>query len=147
MARGRRALGRDNEGGAALVEMALILPLLLLLLIGMIESGWAFSNQLDVRHAAREGARLAAVDAGDSAALVAGTCARMKATLATNSTVALGGGGGDLGDDAVITIAATHTTLSGLLDAIFGGIIFTEPVIFRLEQDASWSTVGATACP
>ena len=54
---------RSQESGAALVEMAVILPLLVLLLFGVIEASWAFAQANDVRHGAREGARLAAVEA------------------------------------------------------------------------------------
>ncbi len=55
-----RVFTRSNEGAAAL-EFALIAPILLALLFGMIEFGFAFQAQLAVNHAAREGARSAAV--------------------------------------------------------------------------------------
>lgn len=55
-----------KEKGQALVEMALILPVLLLLLFGIIEFGRIFSAGLMVTHGAREGARLGAVGAADS---------------------------------------------------------------------------------
>ncbi|MFZ5754762.1 MAG: TadE/TadG family type IV pilus assembly protein [Bacillota bacterium] len=57
----------QKEKGQALVEMALILPLLLLLVFGIIEFGRIFSAGLVVNHGAREGARLGAVGALDSA--------------------------------------------------------------------------------
>ena len=41
------------------IEFAIAAPLLFLLLFGIIDFGWAFSQNLDVKHAAREGARLA----------------------------------------------------------------------------------------
>ena len=53
---------RPRERGAVLVEFAIISPVLALLLFGVIEFGWAFSQNLDVRHGAREAARLAAVE-------------------------------------------------------------------------------------
>lgn len=43
--------------GQALVEFALILPLLLLLILGMIEFGWLLNGKLVITSAAREGAR------------------------------------------------------------------------------------------
>ena len=55
-----------KEKGQALVEMALILPVLLLLLFGIIEFGRIFSAGLMVNHGAREGARLGAIGAADS---------------------------------------------------------------------------------
>ncbi len=55
-----RHRARRDEGAAAL-EFAIVLPVLLLLLLGMIEFGYAYQAQLAVTHAAREGARFAAV--------------------------------------------------------------------------------------
>ena len=53
-----------REKGQALVEMALILPFLLVLLVGMVELGVALQRQMIVVNAAREGARLGAFGAG-----------------------------------------------------------------------------------
>jgi Flp pilus assembly protein TadG len=47
--------------GAAAVEFALVLPLLLALLFGIMEFGLVFKDQLAVLQAAREGSRIAAV--------------------------------------------------------------------------------------
>ncbi|HHY05466.1 MAG TPA: pilus assembly protein [Clostridia bacterium] len=57
---------RGQGKGQALVEMALLLPLLLLLLFGIIEFGRVMSASLIVTHGAREGARYGAVGATDS---------------------------------------------------------------------------------
>jgi Flp pilus assembly pilin Flp len=51
---------RDQEGAAA-VEFALLLPLLVLLLFGMIEFGLAFNSRIQATNAAREAARRAVV--------------------------------------------------------------------------------------
>ena len=51
---------RDQEGAAA-VEFALLLPLLVLLLFGMIEFGLAFNTRIQATNAAREAARRAVV--------------------------------------------------------------------------------------
>ncbi len=50
-----------NNRGQALVEIALVLPVFLLLLGGVVETSRAFFTYLTVNHAAREGARLGAV--------------------------------------------------------------------------------------
>jgi Flp pilus assembly protein TadG len=67
--------------GQALVEAALVLPLLLLVLVGIMEVGRAWNIHQVVTHAAREGARAAAVwhdtgNAEDSAKAVAGRSLR-----------------------------------------------------------------------
>lgn len=54
-----RAQSRDDRG-AALVEFALILPVFLLLLLGMLTGGIAFDRKQSVTSAARETARYAA---------------------------------------------------------------------------------------
>jgi Flp pilus assembly pilin Flp len=59
--RATRKLSRSERGASAL-EFALIAPVLVVLLAGFIEFGFIFQAQLAVTHAAREGARLAAVD-------------------------------------------------------------------------------------
>jgi Flp pilus assembly protein TadG len=51
-----------DERGVALVEFALVLPVLLLLLIGMLDFGKAFNYWLDETHLANEAARWAAVN-------------------------------------------------------------------------------------
>ncbi|MDP2181480.1 MAG: TadE/TadG family type IV pilus assembly protein, partial [Actinomycetota bacterium] len=53
-----------GEHGAAALEFAVVLPVLLTLLFGMLEFGFMFQAQLAVTHAARESARLASVQNG-----------------------------------------------------------------------------------
>jgi Flp pilus assembly pilin Flp len=57
----RARLGRD-ESGVALVEFALVLPLLLLVLFGVLEFGRIFNYWIDETHLANEAARWAVVD-------------------------------------------------------------------------------------
>ena len=53
---------RHPERGAAAVEMALVLPVLLFLLMGMIDFGRAYNAQIQLSAAAREGVRLASLN-------------------------------------------------------------------------------------
>ncbi|MDQ6752148.1 MAG: pilus assembly protein [Actinomycetota bacterium] len=50
-----------SERGAAAVEFALIVPILLLLLIGIIEFGRVYNAQIELTGAAREGVRVMAI--------------------------------------------------------------------------------------
>lgn len=52
---------RQREKGAAMVEFAIVLPVLLLLVFGIIEFGRAYNTQLTLTHAAREGVRAYAI--------------------------------------------------------------------------------------
>src|SRR6185369_16886837 len=54
--RGRLAKG---ELGAELIEFALVLPLLLLLVLGIVDFGFLFQRLEVITNAAREGARIA----------------------------------------------------------------------------------------
>lgn len=49
-----------GDDGAALVEFALILPLLVMLLLGLFSGGLAYNQKLDLTHATREGSRYGA---------------------------------------------------------------------------------------
>ncbi len=51
---------RGDHRGAALVELALALPLIVMLIVGMVSAGVAYNHQLSLTHAAREGGRYAA---------------------------------------------------------------------------------------
>ncbi len=137
--------GVGDERGAALVEFALVAPLLLLLTFGMIDAGWAFFQNLEVRHGAREAARLAAVDWGSSAAIIDQTCARMNATGNSDFSVALAHqGAGKVGDTAAVTVTRAHESLSGFLP-FFDNLTLQTDVEIRLEQKASW-TDGTDTC-
>lgn len=50
-----------NEHGQAMVEFALILPILLLFIAGIIDFGWIYHNQLSANNASREAARYIAI--------------------------------------------------------------------------------------
>ena len=54
-----------QQDGAAAVEFALLLPVLILLLFGFIQFGLAFNSRIQATNAAREAARLAVVGIDD----------------------------------------------------------------------------------
>ncbi|HEY5889979.1 MAG TPA: TadE/TadG family type IV pilus assembly protein [Acidimicrobiia bacterium] len=147
------SLSTDNcrtrkERGASLVEFAFIAPFLLLLLLGIIEFGYFFAEFNDVRHGAREGARVAAVNAGDNAFLRAETCNAMD--LTTNITVRFTDGvTGAIGDVGTVAIEANPSSLSGLaLIEVFLPDTLTSTIEFRLEQPSTdWNSDGsAVSC-
>ncbi len=59
---GRRSGNDSRDRGAVAVEFALLLPMLLLLLFGIIDFGRALNAQITLTQAAREGARLASLN-------------------------------------------------------------------------------------
>lgn len=56
----RRRAGRTGEGGQAMVEFALVLPIFLLILMGTLEYGAAIDHRTAMAYAVREGARVGA---------------------------------------------------------------------------------------
>lgn len=56
----------DNEAGESMVEFALVLPVLLLVLVGVVQFALIHHAQNVVTTAAQEGARLAAAEGGDA---------------------------------------------------------------------------------
>lgn len=65
-------MGRHNrrygQEGASLIEAAIIMPVLLLVIVGILEVGLAFKDFLTVSYISREGARIAALAGDDTGA-------------------------------------------------------------------------------
>lgn len=59
MVRVLRRRGGSRARGGAIVEFAVVLPVLITILFGIIEYGWVFMVRQTLQHAAREGCRLA----------------------------------------------------------------------------------------
>ena len=155
--RGARVLAR-RDGGASLVEFALALPVLALLLFGIIDFGWAFSQNVDLRNAAREGGRLAVVNFGASS----DPDARREEIIAeiqerstdlenakTEVFVAVqdddgDGTTGERGETVVVCLSYPLKSLSGLT-AFFLDRDITSKAVMRMEQVAAFSSGGSTS--
>ena len=146
-----------HDKGASLVEFAIVGPLLIMLLFGIIEMGWLFARNVDVGHGAREGVRLATVDFGDQAAIVAETCNRMGlATLSNGTGVSVtlarsdadgNGSSNDVGDMASVSVVAPGTTMTGLFNWVLPpSLELTSTAQILIEQAPSWTT-GTLNCP
>lgn len=106
----RRAQRRRGERGATLVEMALVLPLFLLLVFGIIEFGFYFAQANEVRYAAREAARVAGVD-GDVGAVAAAVCENL--TLVDGGEFTVDVASSETGGSGVINVDAEYNSLTG----------------------------------
>jgi Flp pilus assembly protein TadG len=98
-------LRRDN--GQTLVEFALVLPLLVLVLFGILQFGVAFHNYLGITDAARVAARAAAVKRTNSPCVAARTA--IQQTVSTTqwgqiSSRITCAAGANVGDPVTITI-------------------------------------------
>jgi Flp pilus assembly protein TadG len=141
-------LRRNQDRGAQLVEFALLAPLLLLLLLGIVEFGWLFSQNNDVRHGAREGARAAAVNLGSNTAIRAAACDSMDLTspVTVQFTDSGSGAAGEYGSAEVVAAPDSLSGL-GLIEAFLPSTL-SSAVQFRLEQpsDAWGSDGGPVSC-
>lgn len=57
---------RNNERGQTMTEFALVLPIMLVMLLGIVQFGVAFNNYVTLTDAVRAGARKAAVSRNES---------------------------------------------------------------------------------
>ncbi|TJX14162.1 pilus assembly protein [Tissierella creatinini] len=118
---------RKNEKGQSLVEFALVLPLLILIVVGIIEFGWLFNGKITLTSAAREGARVAAILKDETTA-----------TSAVNQTAALSGLTITDVDYNYITggpynVNKVRVTVEGSMDPLVG-LFISGPV--SMEADA-----------
>lgn len=154
---------RKDDRGVAAVEMAMVLPLLVLLAFGVAEFGWAFAQKMDLNSAAREGARIAANIVGPTGDVQDLLCA----------TLDVGGLGGTITMDASQSpddpgpattppgtrgavgrfwIRANYNSLTGFFDVFTSGVTMTSTVDFRVEviSDTTpvwWSSSSGFTCP
>lgn len=135
----------DKSRGAAVVEMALLLPLLSMLLLGLVDSGWLLMQNMDVRHGAREGVRLAALSQGNTASIALATCDHMDDS--SNTTVTLAGSGGSLGSQVQATVTKQADTVTGFVDWAFSPpVALSFTATFRLEAVPTSWTDGTVSC-
>jgi Flp pilus assembly protein TadG len=124
------AAARDR--GAVAVEFALLLPVLLLLVFGMIDFGRAINAQITLTQAAREGARLAALGQPD---IVSRTQAA--ATGLSPVTVTVTACPADAGPDADASVTTSYSfsfvTPVGAIAGMFGGSGFGSPITLTAQ--------------
>jgi Flp pilus assembly protein TadG len=107
----------DDDRGAAAVEFALLVPILLLLVFGIVDFARGFSAQLTVTHAAREGVRVQALGG------TAGEVSTATQSAATPLTVTVGTGACTQGQPTTVTATTQFTYITPLSNfmIMFGG--------------------------
>lgn len=148
-----------GDRGVALVEFALVAPLLLLLLFGAIDFAWVFAQNVDLKNGAREGARLAAVNGGptssfgSAADVVAAVRARSPELDSDDLAVSVqltdddaDGTAGERGETFVICVRYPARSLSGVTSTFLSGDI-TSKVVMRHEKVATFGSGESTNWP
>jgi Flp pilus assembly protein TadG len=119
-----------NEDGAAAVEFALIVGLLAVLIFGLLEYGLAFWQVQNLRSAAREGARVAAVR-GDATEVRSHMVASAAGSLSGSWTYTQNRtcDGSDANNGQEVTIQINNASLSGAVQEAFRvSIPFLPPI-------------------
>ena len=140
----KRLQNRRRDRGANLVEFAILAPFLILLLFGIIEFAWVFATNLDVKHGAREGARITAVNTPDTGNvdLAAEICSRMSMVGSDTATTITWASDGTpaVGEGVIVTVSTPLSTLTGIMDWAFGSVPTLDSTVeMRIEQPPDWS--------
>ena len=129
---------RREEHGVALVEFALVAPLLLVILFAMLDFGRTFNYWIDATHLANEGARWAVVNKNpassgslqqyiqqqaDTDELRNGGSSSVPSALQV--CISFPGGSSALGNPVQVTASVTYNWLPCLSDQALGGLTST----------------------
>lgn len=120
-----RFRGRRDDGAAA-VEMALLLPFLLLLVCGLVDFGRAYNAKVTLTHAAREGVRVWALTQDVDKVQQTSRDAAVGLDPLTVTTTAC-----EFGKATTVTVGYEFsyvTPLSGLMSLFPGGSAVSNPM-------------------
>jgi Flp pilus assembly protein TadG len=120
-----------SERGAAAVEFALVAPLVIFLLLGIVEYSKAFQVQATLADAAREGARVMALanDAGSARTAVRSAATTVPITDAQITVTPASCAGAPLTANVTVTVQYHQPFLSGFLGGT--GVDLTGTAVMR----------------
>jgi Flp pilus assembly protein TadG len=136
-------LKRDEEAGASAVEFAIILPVLILFLFGIIEFSILFYDKAVITNASREGARAGIVyrypervTEGEIQQVVIDYCADHLITFAETPSLTISTTPGlEAGDPLTVTVDYYYQflVLPNFVTALTGGINLAATTVMRME--------------
>jgi Flp pilus assembly protein TadG len=133
-----------NEDGQALTEFALVLPVMLLILFGIIQFGIIFNNYINVTAASRQGARTGAVSVSSgcsgepsvitSAAQSAATGLNTSnMTVTSNISTLCAGNNGSVPQGGQLTVTVTYPYSVSLLGLVVSSGNLSSSTTMRIE--------------
>lgn len=130
MVRGMHRRRGNGERGQATVELALVLPLVVLFALVTLQLGILAKDLVLVHHAAREGARAAAVEptGGAARAAVVGSSSLESGRLGVSLS-----GGTSRGSRTTATVTYRAATSVPLVGALIPDVTLTASVTMRVE--------------
>jgi Flp pilus assembly protein TadG len=108
-------MASDRERGAAAIEFALVLPLLIVLVFGIVEFSIAYNHKQGLHAAAREGARLASLPTSTQADIQDRVNSALQGVISGTPTITISVAGDStvdppcqdhIGDTVVVTVSA-----------------------------------------
>jgi TadE-like protein len=123
--------GGGPDGGQATVELALVLPLVAVLLLGLVQVAIVARDQVLVAHAAREAARAAAVDGDPDVAK--GAAERAGPLAADRLTVAVSGRDG-VGSRVRVVVGYREPLRLPLIGEVVRGLELRSEATMRVER-------------
>ncbi|MCF0109855.1 MAG: pilus assembly protein [Erysipelotrichaceae bacterium] len=129
-----RRLHKDEEG-QAMVEFALVLPILLMVLCAIIDFGWLYYNSISLKNAAREGARYAVIHYEPGTTWKDDATNRMMASMVgVDNAVAIVSD--PVGQQITAQVSSDTPLLTGFLSTIMGrnSITLHASCVMRLEN-------------
>lgn len=121
-----------SQKGQSLVEVALVLPVLVLLLFGIIDFARVFHVYLTMDHAGREAARAASI--GKDNTTVINTAINGASTIGlTTGHINVSTGARTSGSNVTITITYPINFLTPVIGDIVGNLTLTDTTTMRVE--------------
>lgn len=121
----------SNDRGQSTVELALILPVVVMLALAVVQVGLVVRDQIRVVHAAREGARAAAVSAE---AHVADAAVERNGGLSGDRVSVSTSGRGGVGTDVTVVVEYRARTDLPLVGPLLPDLVLTAAATMRVEQ-------------
>lgn len=145
----------NRENGASAVEFALVLPVLMVILFGIIEFGFVLYDKAILTNASREGVRrgivykwdpatsvVIAVPAADITSTVSSYCATYLVSLGSGTAVPTTTVTGNCAvPDSSLTVTVSYPysflVLPNFVGSLTGGITLTGTTVMRCENTSS----------
>ena len=108
-------MSRASERGAVAVEFAILAPVLVMILLGIMEFGRAYNAQVSLTNAAREGVRVMAITNNQTAARTAAKNAAPSLSPAlVDSNIAFSAASCVTDAQMTVTVTYTLSTMTGI---------------------------------
>jgi Flp pilus assembly protein TadG len=135
MNRPRSSGRKKSDRGSVAVEFALVLPVLLLIVFGIIDFGRALNAQIALTGAAREGVRLAALGYPDAAvqARAAAAAPDLSGVTVTVAASCPPGAGPSADADVSVSYSFSFITPIGSVAGFLGGSGLGAPIVLTAQ--------------